>query len=221
MSPGAGNAWGMTMRRTAVLLGAMLLFTLPAVADACQRSISKTAAERVVPAGNIDQRLLSQAVRGEVNYHRCRAGLPPVAGAGAGLSREVHGHSRWMAKRQTLSHKSTVRGRATLKQRFQAAGLNVRTGSENIGMVHRYRIDNKRFQVVDAAQCKFRLSDGQSLPAHSYASLARHIVGLWMQSPGHRRNILDPEARKVSTGVAFDPKAKFCGRFWLTQSFIG
>jgi hypothetical protein len=26
---------------------------------------------------------------------------------------------------------------------------------------------------------------------------------------------------RISTAVAFDPKAQYCGRFWLTQNFIG
>ncbi len=209
------------MRIAAIIVGAVVCLTLPSVADACSRAVSKAATQNVVPTGNINQTLLNEAVRAEVNFHRCRAGLPAVASAGASLTKEAHGHSRWMAKRQKLSHKSTVRGRSTLMQRFRATGLRFRTGSENIGMVHRYRIDSKRFQIVDASRCKFRLSNGQPLPAHTYASLARQIVDLWMSSPGHRKNILDRQARKVSAGVAFDPKAKYCGRFWLTQNFIG
>ncbi len=197
------------------------MLALPAAAQSCARDLPKTAQKSIVPAGKINQTLLSQAVRAEVNYHRCRAGLPAVARAGKGLAREAYGHSTWMAKRQTLSHQSSVSGRATLKQRFRASGLKVRAGSENIGMVHRYRVDNRRFQIVDARQCKFRLSNGQPLPPHTYASLARQIVDLWMKSPGHRKNILDRRVTKVSTGVAFDPRAKYCGRYWLTQNFIG
>jgi uncharacterized protein YkwD len=42
-----------------------------------------------------------------------------------------------------------------------------------------------------------------------------------MNSPGHRKNILDRNVTRISTAVAFDPKAQYCGRFWLTQNFIG
>lgn len=191
------------------------------MADACTRKVSKTAAQTIVPSTRINQKLLSDAVRVEVNYHRCRAGLPEVSSAGAPLAKEARNHSRWMAKKQQLTHRSTVPGRASLKQRIKASGLSFRTGSENLGMVHRYQIDNRRFKILSNSQCKFATYDGKPLPAHSYATLARHIVNLWMDSPGHRRNILDREAKKVSTAVAFDPNAKFCGRFWLTQNFIG
>jgi len=88
-------------------------------------------------------------------------------------------------------------------------------------MVHRYQIDNRRFKILSSQECKFATYEGQALPAHSYASLARHVVGLWMNSPGHRKNILDRRVTKVSTAVAFDPRAQYCGRFWLTQNFIG
>lgn len=211
----------MLSRIAVALTGAALLLSVPTMADACTRKVSKVAAQTVVPASRINQKLLSDAVRVEVNYHRCRAGLAEVSNAGAPLAKEARNHSRWMAKKQQLTHRSTVPGRASLKQRIKASGLPFRTGSENIGMVHRYQIDNRRFKILSASQCKFASNDGQRLPAHSYASLARHIVNLWMNSPGHRRNILDREAKKVSTAVAFDPNAQYCGRFWLTQNFIG
>ncbi|MEM6386030.1 MAG: CAP domain-containing protein [Pseudomonadota bacterium] len=204
-----------------VLTGAALLLVSPSGAEACSRKVSKTAAQTIVPASRINQKLLNDAVRSEVNYHRCRAGLPSVSSAGAPLAKEARKHSIWMAKKQQLTHRSTVPGRASLKQRIKASGLSFRTGSENIGMVHRYQIDNRRFRILSASQCKFSTHQGEQLPAHSYASLARQIVDLWMNSPGHRRNILDRSARKVSTAVAFDPKAQYCGRFWLTQNFIG
>ncbi|MEM9425727.1 MAG: CAP domain-containing protein [Pseudomonadota bacterium] len=211
----------MLSRFAVILTGAVLLLTLPAAAEACTRTVSKTAAQTIVPASRINQKLLSDSVRAEVNFHRCRAGLSPVANAGAPLAKEARAHSRWMASSQQLTHRSTVPGRASLKQRIRASGVSFRTGSENIGMVHRYQIDNRRFKILSSSQCRFATQQGQPLPAHSYASLSRHIVDLWMNSPGHRRNILDRSARRVSTAVAFDPNAQYCGRFWLTQNFIG
>lgn len=211
----------MLSRFAVILTGAVLLLTLPAAAEACSRTVSKTAAQTIVPASRINQKLLSDSVRAEVNFHRCRAGLSPVANAGAPLAKEARAHSRWMASSQQLTHRSTVPGRASLKQRIRASGVSFRTGSENIGMVHRYQIDNRRFKILNSSQCRFASQQGQPLPAHSYASLSRHIVDLWMKSPGHRRNILDRSAKRVSTAVAFDPNAQYCGRFWLTQNFIG
>ena len=211
----------MKFRFAAIAFIAALTYGLPSAADACARTVSKKASQTIVPTGKINQKMLDDAIRAEVNYHRCRAGLRNVGAAGKGLARQAHKHSKWMARSQQLTHRSTQPGLATLKQRVKASGLKFRTGSENIGMVHRYRIDNRRFRIVDARNCKFATQKGQPLPAHSYASLARHIVDLWMNSPGHRKNILDRRVNKVSSAVAFDPNAQYCGRFWLTQNFVG
>ena len=211
----------MLLRITALFVGAALLTAVPTYAEACTRTVSKQASSTVVPSKSINQNLLDRAIRDEVNFHRCRAGLGKLGDVGKGLSNQAKKHSQWMARTQQLTHRSTVAGAATLRDRFERAGVKFRTGSENIGMVHRYQIDNRRFKILDAGSCKFATRDGKSLPAHSYASLARHAVNLWMDSPGHRKNILDKRAKRVETAVAFDPKAKFCGRFWLTQNFIG
>ena len=204
----------------AVVCGAALLLST-AVAEACTRDVPARAAEIVVPTTRINQALFNDAVRAEVNYHRCRAGLRSVGDAGSSVVGVARGHSNWMASRQVLSHRSTVPGKASLSQRIKASGVSFRTGSENIGMVHRYRIDNRRFKIVDSGSCKFATNSGQPLPPHSYATLARHIVQLWMDSPGHRKNILDRRASHTAVAVAFDPRAQYCGRYWVTQNFIG
>ena len=211
----------MTPRILAACIGAALLFTLPQAAEACSRSVSKKAAQTVVPAKKINQGLLDTAIRAEVNFHRCRAGLPALKSAGNGMASQAKKHSVWMARTQQLTHKSTVPGASSLKQRVKKSGVKFRTASENIGMVHRYQIDNKRFKILSSSDCRFATYEGQSLPAHSYASLARHAVSLWMNSPGHRKNILDKRVKVVSTAVAFNSKAQYCGQYWLTQNFIG
>ena len=199
---------------------ALAAFTAAANA-ACSRDVPQGAASRLVPTSAIDQGLFDRAVRSEVNFHRCRAGLPPMIAASARLSTVALGHSRWMASTHTLSHRSGRPGKSTVSQRIKASGIAHRVGAENLGMVHRYQIDNRRFRILDARTCRFQGQGGTPLPAHSYASLARHVVQLWLDSPGHRRNVLHRNLRRVSTAVAFDPKAAHCGRYWITQNFVG
>jgi uncharacterized protein YkwD len=187
-------------------------------ASACTRDIPARA-EQVVTA-RVDQRLLDAAVRAEVNYHRCRAGLRPLGPAQTALVQVAATHSHWMARSRNLSHRSTVQGHASLTDRIRSANVQARRGAENIGMVHRYQIDGRNFRILDSASCSFASQTGQPLPAHSYASLARHAVTLWMNSPGHRRNILDPGVTRVSTAAAFGD-GRYCGQFWLTQNFVG
>jgi uncharacterized protein YkwD len=205
----------------AVAVGLALSIATASAAEACSRNVSTKAAGTIVPAKGINQSMLDNAIRVEVNFHRCRAGLSPLRDAGNGLAKQARKHSEWMAKTQQLTHRSTVAGSATLKQRLSNSGVRFRAAAENIGMVHRFQIDNKRFRILNSAGCQFATYEGQPLPAHSYATLARHIVSLWMNSPGHRKNILNGNVSKLSTAVAFDPNAKYCGRYWLTQNFVG
>ncbi|MEL7026148.1 MAG: CAP domain-containing protein [Pseudomonadota bacterium] len=210
----------MRLKLLTVACGAALLLGT-AMAEACTRALPAKATQIVVPTSRINHSLFDQSVRAEVNYHRCRAGLGALGDAGNSIEKVARGHSNWMAQRQILSHQSTVPGQASLRQRIKSTGVSFRTGSENIGMVHRYRIDNRRFKIVDAGSCQFATFEGAPLRAHSYATLARHIVQLWMDSPGHRKNILDGRVSKTTVAVAFDPNAQYCGRYWVTQNFIG
>lgn len=201
-----------------VVVGATLFFAA-AAASACTKSMPAGAGEQLVP-GQINQAMLDAAVRAEVNYHRCRAGLRPLGPANTALVQVAAAHSRWMAQSRTLSHRSTVAGKSSLKDRIRAANIRARAGAENIGMVHRYRLDGQRFRILDSQQCRFASQSGDPLPAHTYASLARHAVGLWMGSSGHRKNILNPQVTRVSTAAAFG-SGQYCGQFWLTQNFVG
>ena len=209
------------MRILRLLTTIVILGAAPALAAAagCGAAMPAPAERTAVPGRGIDRDLLDAAFRAEVNRHRCARGLPALAPA-APMARQAQTHSRWMAEAGKLSHTSTVRGRRKLMDRLRASGLRFRTGTENIGMVPRYRIDGGRFRVLDAGACRFATAAGKALPPHSYASLARHVVAMWMNSPGHRRNVLDPQVRRVATAAAPQP-APHCGRVWLTQNFIG
>ncbi len=113
----------MLKRFAALCVGAALLTTTPTFADACARSVSKKAASTIVPSEGINQSLLDSAIRDEVNFHRCRAGLGKVGDVGTGLSNQAKKHSQWMAKTQQLTHRSTVAGASTLRDRFKRAGV--------------------------------------------------------------------------------------------------
>lgn len=207
------------MSQANVILAVLLAWVVPAaVADACGAMPSR--AERaVVPATRINHGLLDAAFRAEVNRQRCANGLGALVPA-RGMVKQAALHSRWMATSETLSHVSTVRGRRTLTDRLKRSGLAYRTGAENIGRIARYRLGGASFHIEDARACHFS-RNGQTLPPHTYASLARHAVKLWMASPAHRRNILNPRIGRVASAAAFDAGAPNCGRFWLTQTFMG
>ncbi|OYX42810.1 MAG: hypothetical protein B7Z02_10825 [Rhodobacterales bacterium 32-67-9] len=202
------------------LLFGMLLVTAAGSAAACSRAAVPGAQAPIRAEGRIDQGLVDAAIRAEVNYHRCRAGLQPLAEAG-GLRKVAGQHAKWMARAHRLSHRSKTPGQATPVARLKASGLRFRAGSENIGQIARFQIDGRSFRIADAAGCGFLGGDGRAIPPHSYASLARTIVNLWMESSAHRSNILDRKVSRLGSGVGFDAKAPYCGNYYVSQSFAG
>lgn len=209
----------MTPRFFGVVVGLAIAFAAT-TASACTRDLPAGAGQVFVPEHQIDQSLLDSAVRSEVNFHRCKAGLSPLTQAQSALVSVAATHSEWMAQAGSLSHRSTVPGMSNLRQRISASRVKFRAGSENIGMVQRYQFGNLQFQILDRASCSFSSHDGTRVPPHSYASLAKYAVELWMASPKHRQNILDPKMTRVSTAAAFG-SGQYCGQFWLTQNFVG
>lgn len=209
------------MARVKLFLASFLVtVAMAAGAQACSVARVAGANDLVQPGKALNQRLIDAAIRAEVNFHRCRSGLKSLS-ASKNLSQIAKTHANWMARSQTLSHKSRVSGQGTLKARLSTSGVRFRAGSENIGMVHRFRIDGQRFQIRNASACQFSTNSGQPIPPHSYQTLARHIVTLWMKSPGHRKNILDRRVSMVGSGLAFTSKAPHCGQFYLSQNFAG
>lgn len=206
--------------KLSVFAAAVLLSSL-ASAQACSLAGVPSSANQVVPTKNLNQSVFNQAVLFEVNFVRCKAGLEPVQLAG-GLMDVAGAHANWMARKGTLSHRSTVRGQSSVQERVIASGLNVRRGSENIGNLPRYQFSgSKRIFVKNSARCEFTTTGGRKITPHSYATLASEIVGMWMNSTGHRKNVLDRNATAIGSALGFDARASHCGQYFLTQNFAG
>ncbi|MGR3661610.1 MAG: CAP domain-containing protein [Paracoccaceae bacterium] len=173
-----------------------------------------------LPVGAIDQVLFSIAVLGQVNFYRCQEGVQLIA-SDNGLIDVATIHAMWMAAESRLSHNSTVVGQSDVTARVISAIVTPSTGSENIGYVHRYRIDEGEIFFIGATSCSFETRYGRQIEKHSYASLALRIVDLWMASPGHRVNVLDNRMRLTGSAVALDPSATHCGVYYMSQEFAG
>jgi len=210
--------------RHAVALGILaLILTLltPSVAATtcvAPKLLSKT--NILLPTGTPDQHLFSKAVLGHVNFQRCLEGLHGVENH-IGLTKAAATHAGWMAGQGTLSHVSTVSGQSTVTQRVKLALGDAKTGAENIGYVHRYRVDEGQVFYAGADDCSFKTASGREIGSHSYSSLAERIVTLWMNSPEHRRNLLDRNASFSGSALAFDPNAAHCGVYYMSQEFAG
>jgi uncharacterized protein YkwD len=200
-------------------LAAMGLINDVSAAYACARQ-GVSGANVAITGNAINQKLIDAAILSEVNYSRCKSGLNPLKSA-SGLRSVASNHAKWMARAGKISHKSGVAGQSTLRARMSSSGVNFSAGSENIGMVHRFQIDGSSFRIRDAGSCSFATNSGKAIPPHSYATLARSIVGYWMSSPGHRANILNRKVSLLGSGAAVRANAPYCGQIFISQNFAG
>lgn len=166
-----------------------------------------------------DQALFSVAVQIAGNAVRCRNGRAALR-HDTRLRKAAFVHSRNMARTGVFDHRSRVRGAATLKDRMKLAGVRWRAIAENIALFPRYRFASRTpFVVDDRAACRFRdPKTGTLIAVHSYASLAQAAVDGWMNSPGHRKNLLSRRMGRVGAALIFAPNDT-CGRFYITQVF--
>lgn len=210
-------------RQTGIVLTTILFLALLVPSEAaqnCSRPYSTIATSLELPAGPIDQNLFSTAVLAQVNYHRCVDGRKPIISHG-GLNDVAKNHATWMATESQLSHASTIDGEATVTARVVSAVDSPLTGSENIGFVHRYRVDEGETFFAGKDACTFTTRAGIQIGSHSYESMAQRIVDLWMASPGHRKNVLNDSFSVTGSAASYDASAPHCGVFYLAQDFAG
>lgn len=107
------------------------------------------------------------------NQERARQGLAPLAHHTA-LASAASGHSQEMLDLGYFSHTSPTPGRSGPQDRVRLAGVNPGLVAENIFQASGYDV----------------------------AQVAQLAVDNWLQSPGHRRNMLDPSATHLGVGFA-------------------
>jgi len=169
----------------------------------------------------MDQWLLDSAVRREVNRQRCKRGLVPLA-EDPGLSRAASLHSGDMVVHDFFDHTSPVEGRATPADRLKLTGVGYMRLAENIATLSVYDFEDRHFIVRDTAKCDFAFSrGGPAIRPRTYAGAAEALVEAWMDSEGHRRNILHPGMTRVGTGAAVKPEPQVCGELAVVQDFAG
>ena len=118
---------------------------------------------------------MSEALAGEIlrltNQERAEHGLSPLARHQA-LESAAAEHSHEIRELNYFSHTSPTAGKATPRQRVNQHGINPQMVAENIFECSGYDIE----------------------------STARLTVEAFMESPGHRKNVLNPSATHIGVG---------------------
>lgn len=154
----------------------------------------------------IDHARMDRAIREETNRVRERHGLRPLDPNPA-LAKAARIHARRMSASQFFSHTDPEDPRyRTPTDRALAAGVTNPKIAENIALRAAIQHDQQDGGVFvrDLEQGHFsRTKNGPLIPPHTYRSFAAAIVQQWMDSPGHRRNILAAEAVEIGCAVDF------------------
>lgn len=170
---------------------------------------------------NIDYPLLHAAIFYRTNYERVRHGLKPL-GFNFQLEISAYNHSKWMVERNFFEHTNPYSARRrTPSDRGRLAGISNPKVAENIANVFGLKYQGGK-SVYFRGAGRFSYSpSGELVPPHTYASFAVYVLEKWMNSPGHRRNILSPSGLQLGCGVWFYRDARFnrMPRFMATQNF--
>ncbi len=144
--------------------------------------------ERQGKLSNQDLQQLEQQVFALANEERKKVGKPPLLWDDA-LAQAARSHSQNMGKRHFFSHRDPRLG--GLVQRLRRFRIPWGMCGENIWM---------------------GTGSEEDLP-----TIAREAISGWMNSPGHRANILNTSFTHLGVGAYYDPQR---GAYYLTQVFI-
>jgi len=175
----------------------------------------------IINVKNIDYPLLHAAVFYYTNIERVKRGLKPLKW-NLNLEIAAYNHSKDMVKRNFFDHLSdkNVRNRGLL------AGIVNPYIAENIGINYalKYKAGKGYYTHEKSSslngEYRFSYNDNESdlIPFHSYLSLAEESVKSWMNSSGHRNNILSKNGLELGIGVYLKIDNGW-PKFYCTQNF--
>ena len=135
--------------------------------------------------------VLSSAICAQTNAVRQAHDLLPLIHSTA-LSRAAQLHADQMVEHDFFSHTAPPSAPwRTGQDRLVAAGVPLpRAPAENIATWYAMRYEpGDGYRVIDPGRFQYR-SQGFTLQPHTPESFAAALVAYWMDSPGHRANIL-------------------------------
>lgn len=180
---------------------------------------------RPIEFSKVDYPLLHAAIFHMTNLERIKSGLSPLSHS-LEVQSAAAGHAGDMVTHRFYSHSSPVKSKKTVGDRIALEGIQPKYYGENISKTFAIRYEAGKKIVKPKIPGQFFYSPSiktDPIPPHSYHSFAEYIVLHWMNSPGHRQNILNPNFTHLGCGAAFFLEEKFYSMpyFITVQNFIG
>lgn len=180
------------------------------VSDLAPASGEEAGVESEDNIANINETYLERLVHEEINERRLERGLAPLD-YDEELAQIANSHSEHMARDDFYNH--TAPNGSGVNDRYQRFGYNCRIelddgryitgGAENILYTY-YKEDVKTKQGLRHYDSHSELADG--------------MVDGWMNSTGHRKNILQPVWKNEGVGVAVTREGGMV-KVYATQNF--
>ena len=162
--------------------------------------------DNIIDVKNIDYPLLHAAVFYCTNIERVKRGLKQLQWK-LNLEIAAYNHSKDMVKRDFYDHLSDKK----IEKRYKSAGILNPQFAENIyaqlaikykgGKV--YYTHEKNSSINGEFRFSYNNDESQLIPFHSYLSIGKSFVNVWMGSSGHRKNILLKNGLELGVGVYF------------------
>jgi uncharacterized protein YkwD len=170
----------------------------------------------------IDYPLLHAAIFYQSNRQRQQHDVSRFSHSPA-LERAAKGHSDDMTAYDFFNHKSPVEGRETMAKRLQLAGASGGAAAENIAISFGIEYEANRPVATPKQNGGYFSYEirGKPIESHTYLGLAKVVVKQWMESEGHRKNLLNPDYASMGAGASHYNDANFHGidKFKSTQNF--
>lgn len=180
------------------------------------------AKQEINPAA-FDEELLAAAIFHETNARRVELELPALK-FHPQVRDAALAHAKHLAKHKYLSHGTPEKDQNTTpSERLAAQGLQVGFSAENVAFNFAIQLESGRpFHTREEGGRPVYSYEagGRPLPRHSYTTFAEAILKQWMESPGHRQNIVAKDAEFLGVGSALSKSENGVDTIFCNQSFF-
>ncbi len=150
----------------------------------------------------LDRGLLQAALFHVTNEERIKHGLQPFEHS-VTIEKVASDHAADMVKYNFYGHISTVKGKKTISDRLALEGIKKTYFGENISSSIGLQYQEGRQINIprSGGMYTYASSRREVILPHTYLSYAREAIKLWMNSPPHRKNILNPDFTQLGCGA--------------------
>ena len=159
----------------------------------------------VIDFDMIDYARLNAAIFFVTNEERVKNDLPPLEYHPL-LEKTATNHSKRMVKFNFFDHVDPYNEfLETPPKRGKVAGIENPYLTENIATPFGIKYtEGITIYALDKNNTRFSYTrNGKPIKNHTYLSLAEYVVYKWMNSEGHRKNVLSKEALQLGCGTCF------------------